>query len=126
MRENELATIVLDISFEIHKTLGPGLFETVYEEILARELQRNHQIQVEKQKTIPVNWKGEKIDFGFRPDLILESKLIVEIKSIEQLGRVHHKQLQTYLKLTGIKLGLLLNFNENLMMDGIKRIANRL
>ena len=126
MRENELATIVLDISFEIHRTLGPGLFESVYEEILARELERKYGLQVERQKTIPVLWKGERIDFGFRPDLIVEKTLIVEIKSVEQLAKVHFKQVQTYLKLTEIKLGLLLNFNEDLMMNGIKRVVNKL
>lgn len=126
MRENELATIVLDISFEIHRTLGPGLFESVYEEILARELLRNHNVHVERQKTIPVYWKGEKIDFGFRPDLIVDGTLIVEIKSVEQLAKVHYKQVQTYLKLTEIRLGLILNFNEELMKNGIKRIANNL
>lgn len=126
MRENELATIVLDISFEIHRTLGPGLFESVYEEILFRELVEKYELHVERQKTIPVYWKGDKIDFGFRPDLIIENTLIVEIKSIEQLAKVHYKQLQTYLKLTEMRLGLLLNFNEDLLMNGIKRIANRL
>jgi GxxExxY protein len=126
MRENELATIVLDISFEVHRTLGPGLFESVYEEILVRELESKYNLHVERQKAIPVYWKGERIDFGFRPDLIIENTLIVEIKSIEQIAKVHYKQVQTYLKLTDIKLGLLLNFNEDLLKNGIKRIANNL
>lgn len=125
MRENELAKQVLDICFDIHRNLGPGLYESVYEEIMCFEL-LNRGVIFERQKIIPVEWKGKRMNLGFKTDLILEGKLIVELKSIEYLLPVHHKQLITYLKLTNIKLGLLINFKEALLKDGIKRIVNNL
>jgi GxxExxY protein len=125
MRENDLSKIVVNTCFNIHKELGPGLFESVYEEILAYELGQKG-IEFERQKPLPVFWKAKKMDIGFRADLIVERKLIVEIKSIEAIAPVHSKQLLTYLRLTDIKLGLLVNFNEALIKDGIKRIANNL
>ena len=125
MRENELAKQVLDICFDIHRSLGPGLYESVYEEIMCFEL-LNRGVIFERQKIIPVEWKGKRMNLGFKTDLILEGKLIVELKSIEYLLPVHHKQLITYLKLTNIKLGLLINFKEALLKDGIKRIVNNL
>ena len=125
MTENKLASIILDISFEIHKTLGPGLFESVYEEIICYELSRSG-IEFKRQEVIPVTWKRRKMNIGFKADIILENRMIVEIKSVEQLAPVHHKQLLTYLRLTDIKLGLLINFNEALLKNGIKRIANNL
>jgi GxxExxY protein len=126
MTENELSKVILDVAFEIHKTLGPGLFESVYEEIMAYELINKYDLLIQRQKTIPVIWKEVKLDLGFRSDLIVEDKVIVELKSIETLAPVHPKQLLTHLKLTGIKLGLLINFNEALLKDGIKRIVNNL
>ena len=125
MDENYLATKVLDFSFEIHKNLGPGLLESVYEEILFYKI-RNAGLNVTRQQGIPVNYEGIKIDIGFRADLIVENKIIIEIKSVEAIAPVHHKQLLTYLRLSGLKLGLLLNFNEALLKNGIHRIVNNL
>lgn len=125
MTENEISKIIVDACFRIHKKLGPGLFESVYERILQIELEKNGLV-VERQKVIPVIWDDELIEQGFKADLIVNKKVIVELKSIEKLAAVHHKQLLTYLKLTGIKLGLLVNFKENLIKDGITRIVNNL
>ncbi|MBS1668159.1 MAG: GxxExxY protein [Bacteroidetes bacterium] len=122
-RENELAKIVLDICFRIHKLYGPGLFESVYEEILCYELEKEG-IGFERQKAIPLVHQSIKLEAGFRADVILENKLIVEIKSIETLADIHYKQVQTYLKLAELKLGLLVNFNVVYLKDGIKRIIN--
>jgi GxxExxY protein len=125
MTENEIASKVVDVCFHIHVTLGPGLLESVYEEILSYELNALG-FMVERQKGVPVFWEGLKMDLGFRADLIIENKLIIEIKSIEKLAPVHSKQLMTYLKLTNLKLGLLVNFNESLIKNGISRIVNNL
>lgn len=125
MTENEIAAIIVNTCFQIHTKLGPGLFESVYEEILHFELIENG-LQVERQKAIPVIWKNERMDVGFRSDLIIENKVIVEIKSVETVAPVHKKQVLTYLKITGMKLGLLINFNETLIKNGITRIANGL
>ena len=126
MGENELSKIALDVAFKIHRELGPGLFESVYEAIMAYELINEHNLNVHKQRPIPVIWKDVKLDVGFRSDLIIEEKLIAEIKSIEALAPVHAKQLLTHLRLTNIKLGLLINFNEELLKNGIKRIVSNL
>ena len=125
MTENEISKIIVDISYKIHNELGAGLFESVYEEILYYELTKSG-LKVLRQKAIPVYWKGIKMDIGFRADLIVEDKVIIEIKSVENILPVHKKQLLTYLKLTDIKLGLLINFNANLIKDGITRIVNNL
>ena len=125
MRENELSKIIVDVAFKIHTKLGPGLLESVYEEILFYELQELG-LQVNRQKGIPVIWNETKMDIGFRADLIIENKVIIELKSVEVLAPVHPKQLLTYLKITGLKLGLLINFNEVLIKDGITRIVNNL
>lgn len=125
MTENEISKIILDISFDLHTKLGPGLFESVYEEILAYELE-NYGLNIKRQKAIPVIWEELKMEVGFRADIIVEDKVIIEIKSIETLAPIHYKQLTTYLKITGLKLGLLINFNEYHLKDGIKRIANKL
>lgn len=125
MTENEISKIILDISFDIHTKLGPGLFESVYEEILVYELE-NYGLNIKRQKAIPVIWEELKMEVGFRADIIVEDKVIIEIKSTEALAPIHYKQLTTYLKITGLKLGLLINFNEYLLKDGIKRIANKL
>jgi GxxExxY protein len=126
MPENEIVDIVLDAAFDIHKKLGPGLFESVYEAILAHELEKEYGLMIERQAAIPVMWKDVKLDLGFKADIIVENKVIVELKSIEALAAVHPKQVLTYLRLTGLKLGLLINFNEALLKNGIKRIANNL
>lgn len=125
MHENEISQIIVNSCFKIHTQLGPGLFESVYEEILYYELIQSS-LSVERQKGIPVRWDNLVMEVGFRSDLIVENKVILELKSIEVIAPVHQKQLQTYLKLTGLKLGLLINFNVPLIKDGIQRIVNRL
>ena len=125
MTENEIASIIVDTSYHIHVKLGPGLLESVYEEILYYELEKQG-LSVERQKAIPVFWKDIKMKLGFRTDLIVENKVIIELKSVEMLAPVHPKQLLTYLKLTDMKLGLLINFNEKLIKNGITRIVNNL
>lgn len=122
-RENKLSKIVLDICFRIHKLYCPGLFESVYEEIFCFEIVKEN-IAFERQKAIPLIHQTIKLDAGFRADLILENKLLVEFKSIEMLADIHYKQVQTYLKLAILKLGLLINFNVVYLKDGIKRIIN--
>ena len=126
MNENELSKIVLDVAFDIHTKLGPGLFESVYETVMAYELVHEYGLNVQRQKPIPVIWKGVKLDLGFRSDLIVNNRLLVELKSIESLAPVHAKQVLTHIKLVNIKLGLLINFNEALLKNGIKRIVNNL
>ena len=125
MTENELSRIIVDTCYQIHIKLGPGLLESVYEEILYFEL-LNQNLKVERQKAIPVIWKERKMKLGFRADLIVENKIIIELKAVENIAPVHPKQLLTYLKVTGLKLGLLINFNEKLIKDGITRIVNNL
>jgi GxxExxY protein len=125
MTENELAKIIVNSSYKIHTTLGPGLLESVYEEILAYELQKEL-LNIKRQQGIPVIYDDIKLDLGFRADIIVENKVIIEIKSVETIASVHQKQLLTYLKITGLKLGLLINFNEALIKDGIQRIVNNL
>lgn len=125
MTENELSRIVVNVAYLIHIKLGPGLLESVYEEIMHYELQRQN-LWVERQKVIPVIWDNIKMDIGFRADLILENKVIIELKSVETIAPVHPKQLLTYLRITGKRLGLLINFNEPLIKNGISRIVNNL
>ena len=125
MTENELSKIIVDSCYHIHVNLGPGLFESVYEEILYYELIQEG-LNVSRQKPIPVIWKEIKMDQGFRADLIVENKVLIEIKSVESIAKVHQKQVMTYLKLTGLKLGLLVNFNESLIKNGITRIVHKL
>ena len=125
MTENELASIVVDCCFHIRKSLGPGLFESVYEEVLSYELAKRGLV-VKRQIEVPVQWDDIYIGIGFRADIIVESKLIIELKSVEHVLPVHQKQLLTYLKLTDLKLGLLINFNESLIKNGIQRIVNGL
>ena len=125
MTENGLSKIIVNACYQIHTKLGPGLFESVYEQILEYELIKEG-LFVQRQHPIPVIWEDKKLDQGFRADLIVENKVIVEIKSIESIAPVHQKQLLTYLRLTDIKLGLLVNFNKALIKDGIQRIVNKL
>lgn len=122
MTEDELSKIIVDISYKIHTRLGPGLLESVYEAILYHELIKKG-LKVERQKPIPVIWDDVYLDIGFRSDLIIENKVIVEIKSVEKLSNAHLKQLLTYIKITNLKLGLLINFNEALIKNGIKRVV---
>lgn len=125
MTENELSKIIVDACYKIHVKLGPGLLESVYETILYYELTKSG-LKVERQKPLPLLWDELKMDVGFRADLIVEDKVIVEIKSAEQMAQVYAKQVLTYLKITNCKLGLLINFNETLIKNGITRIVNNL
>jgi len=120
MTENELATIAVDISFKIHKTLRPGLLESVYEAAFAYELTKRG-IAFTRQQGIVAYYEEEILDVGFRADIIMENKLIVELKSVERLEKVHHKTVLTYLRLAKMKLGLLINFNVELIKEGIHR-----
>ncbi|GAB1457869.1 GxxExxY protein [Spirochaetota bacterium] len=123
MTENELASIVVDVSLDIHRQLGPGLLESAYEAVLAFELGKRG-LSIERQVPIPLIWNGMLVKESFRADIMVEKKLILELKSIERLLPVHKKQVITYLRITGLKLGLLLNFGASLMKDGIVRLVN--
>ena len=123
--ENYLAKVIVDTCYHIHVELGPGLFESVYEEVLHYELGRQG-LQVKRQYPVRIVWKEVEIELGFRADLVVENLVLIEIKSVKTLELVHKKQLMTYLKLTGFKLGLLVNFNEALIKNGIVRIVNNL
>ncbi len=125
MEINDITSMIIEESIYIPKELGPELLESVYEEIMAYEFQKLD-LQVYRQKGIPVICDEKRMELGFRADLIIENKVIIELKSVEILSPVHPKQLLTYLKITGLKLGLLINFNEPLIKDGIIRIANNL
>jgi GxxExxY protein len=125
MDENEIARNILDAAFRIHRELGPGLLESVYEVVLARDLSRKG-FNVVRQQSVPILFEELNIDEGFRADLVVNRLVILELKSVEKLHPVHAKQLLTYLKLMGLKLGLLINFNEALLKDGIKRVVNGL
>lgn len=125
MRENELSKIVFDCALKVHKTLGPGLLESAYEECLFYKLKKTR-LYIEKQKALPIIYEEVKLDIGYRIDIIIENKLILEIKSVEALNDVHFAQLMTYLKSTDCKLGMLLNFNVSLIKNGIKRVVNNL
>lgn len=122
---NDITYIIIEESIRIHSELGPGLFESVYEEILFYRLNKRG-LLVKRQVAIPVIYEEIKMEVGFRADLIVENIVIVEIKSIECLAPIHSKQVLTYLKLTGLKVGLLINFNEELLKKGIKRIVHKL
>lgn len=123
MTENQIAKMIVDAAINIHKELGPGLLETVYEVILKHELESNR-LNVTRQIPIPIEYKGINFKEGFRADLIVENKVIIELKSVETISNAYKKQVLTYLKLTQLKLGFLLNFGEALMKDGITRIIN--
>jgi len=125
MTENAIAKQIVDAAFRIHTTLGPGLLESVYHTVLAYELNRR-ELRATSQQPIPVVYEGVRIDVGFRADLIVEDKVIVEIKSVEALAPLHRKQLLTYLRLADKRLGLLINFHVPLIKDGITRIVNGL
>jgi GxxExxY protein len=125
MTENEIASIIVDVAFHIHCDLGPGLFETVYERVMEFELMKRGLI-VYRQKPIPVVYGNLHLKAGFRADLLVEDKVIVEIKSIDALHPVHKKQVLTYLRFADKRLGLLIDFNVALIKDGIVRLVNRL
>jgi GxxExxY protein len=125
MSENELSRIVFSCALKVHQTLGPGLLESAYEECLFYELKKLG-LQIEKQKPLPLIYEEIKLDIGYRLDIIVENKLILEIKSVDALNEIHFAQLLTYLKLTNCKLGLLINFNVVLIKNGVRRIVNNL
>lgn len=125
MTENEISKILLDVFIKVHSELGPGLLESVYEAAICYELTKRN-LKYMRQQGIPVYYDNNKMDVDFRADVIVENKVIVEIKSIGLLIPVHHKTLLTYLKLTDLKLGLMVNFNVNLVKDGIVRLVNKL
>jgi GxxExxY protein len=125
MTENEIAKQIVDAAYRVHTTLGPGLFEIVYEVALAHELTKRG-LSVVRQQPIPIKYDSITFDEGFRADLIVEDKVIIEVKSIENVAKVHKKQVLTYLRLTGKRLGLLINFGEELIKDGTTRVVNGL
>jgi len=125
LNENEIGTIVVDTAVNLHKNLGPGLLESVYEVILMKLLSKKG-LSIQRQVSIPIEYEGESFDEGFRIDLFIEGKVIIELKSVEKITGAHKKQLLTYLKLTNTKLGYILNFGEEVMKDGITRIVNGL
>jgi GxxExxY protein len=125
MSENELAAIVVDVAYQIHTRLGPGLLESVYQAIMVHEL-RKRGLFVEDELPVPVVWDEIKLEVGFRADLIVERKLILELKSVEQIAKVHKKQLLTYMRLTNCRLGLLINFGDVLIKNGISRVVDKL
>jgi GxxExxY protein len=125
MDENEIGREVVDAAIAVHRELGPGLLETVYEVVLFDELCKRG-LEVQRQVSIPIVCRGVRFQEGFRADIIVESKVIIELKSVERITNAHKKQLLTYLKLSGTRLGYLLNFGEMLMKRGITRTVNRL
>ena len=125
MNENEIGTIIVDSAVNLHKSLGSGLLESVYEVILTKLLARKG-LFIQRQVSIPIEFEGEHFDEGFRVDLFVNGKVIIELKSVERISNAHKKQLLTYLKLTNTKLGFILNFGAELMKGGIVRIVNNL
>ena len=125
MNENQLSSIVFSDALKVHKNLSPGLLESSYEECLFYELNKSG-LFIERQKSLPLIYENIKLDIGYRVDLLIEKKLIIELKSVDALNDIHFAQLLTYLKLSNCKLGLLINFNVTLIKNGIKRIANNL
>ena len=125
MDENQIAREIVDAAYRIHRNLGPGLLESVCEAVLAFEIDKRG-LAVKRQLPVSIVYEGMRFDEGFRSDLIVEDKVIVELKSVENIAPVHKKQLLTYLRLTDSRLGLLINFGSNLIRDGISRVVNRL
>jgi GxxExxY protein len=125
MHENEISGAIVDASYKIHTQLGPGLLESVYEKTLAYELARRG-FNVSEQQAIPVFYDEVHLEFGFRADLIVNSRVLIEVKSVEAVAPVHAKQVRTYLRLADLRLGLLINFNVNLIKEGITRVVNNL
>jgi GxxExxY protein len=122
MRENELTHEIIGAAMEVHRALGPGLLESAYEECLCRELSLRA-VPFDRQKHLPVEYKGLRLDCGYRLDLLVDSSVVVEVKAVESLAPIHDAQLLTYLKLTGCKVGLLLNFNSPRLKEGVRRLV---
>ncbi|MBS4073362.1 MAG: GxxExxY protein [Algoriphagus sp.] len=125
MLENEISSQVIGAAIEVHKQLGPGLLESSYEACLHYEL-RERGLEVKSQVLVPILYKGFQLDAGYRLDILVENRVVLEIKSVEELEGIHTAQLLTYLRLTKLKLGLLINFNSVKLIDGVKRVANNL
>lgn len=125
MTENELSNIIIGKAIEVHKLLGPGLLESAYSECLYYEL-TNYGLQVEREKPLPIIYKQIKLNHGYRIDLLVENKVVIELKTVDQILDVHEAQTLTYLKLGNFKLGLLINFNVSLLKNGIRRFVNNL
>ncbi|MFV8321744.1 GxxExxY protein [Flavobacterium sp. LB3P21] len=123
MTESEISKIVFESALKVHKVLGPGLLESAYEECLFYELKKSN-LKVEKQKALPLIYEEVKLDVGYRIDMIIEDKFIVEVKSVEAMTDVHLAQLLTYLRLSDCRLGLLINFNVKLLKEGVRRVIN--
>jgi len=123
VKENEIGAVIVDTAVDLHKKLGAGLLETVYEVVLTKLLTQKG-LHVQRQVSVPIEFEGEYFDEGFRIDLFVEGKVIIELKSVEKISAAHKKQLLTYLKLTNTKLGFILNFGTELMKDGIERVIN--
>ena len=123
MTENEIGKMVVDSAIQLHRETGPGLLESVYETLLTYELEARG-LSVQRQAAIPVIYKGIRFDEGFRADIVVDDKIILELKSVDNISKAHKKQVLTYLKLSGLKLGYLLNFGEVRMVDGISRLLN--
>ncbi|MEA3435261.1 MAG: GxxExxY protein [Thermodesulfobacteriota bacterium] len=122
---NKLSRKIIGAAIEVHKALGPGLLESAYEECLCQELSLQH-VSYKRQKPLPLTYKGKLLDCGYRLDIVVENAIIIELKSCERIEPIHKAQLLTYLKLSGLSLGLLLNFNVPVMRDGVVRIVNKL
>lgn len=125
MTENEISKIVFDSALKVHKSLGPGLLESAYEQCLVYELKK-YDLNVVKQKPLPLVYEEVKMEIGYRIDIMINNKVIIEVKSVDSLNDVHTAQVITYLKLSNCKLGMLINFNVPLVKNGIKRIVNNL
>jgi GxxExxY protein len=125
MNENQISKVIFDCALTVHKSLGPGLLESAYEECLFYELKKSG-LNVEKQKALPLVYEEVKLEVGYRIDLIVENKVIIELKAVEALNDVHLEQVLTYLRLSNCKLGLLINFNVSLIKNGIRRVVNNL
>jgi GxxExxY protein len=125
MNENELSNLIIGCAIEVHRTLGPGLLESVYENCLLYELEEKG-IYVERQVELPIEYKHINLEVGYKIDLLVENKVIIELKSVKEIQPIHVAQLMTYLKLSDKKLGLLINFNEVKLVDGLKRIVNNI
>ena len=125
MHENELSEVIIGCAIKVHKTLGPGLLESAYEECLFYELGKSG-LKVDKQRALPLVYEEVKLDFGYRVDLFVENKVVIEVKSVEALNDIFLAQVLTYLKLSNCKLGLLINFNVRRLKDGIRRVVNNL
>ena len=125
MNENELSNLIIGAAIKVHRVIGPGLFESVYEECLCKELSKLN-LKIERQKKIDLFYNGENMGLAFKADILVEDCVLIELKSVEKLHGIHFTQTYSYIKLLNIKLGLLINFNESLLKNGIKRVVNKI